>query len=281
MRSVTEHFIWLAERIAGESALPCVKALHLPTATTPVGKDAEFAVLELEDGSCGFSYVWLADTLAGARRIGAERMSGASVLTWVREYGSADPARRAIGLAAFNALSQHLFARVGWIPDETADPLGQLNPQPGERIGMVGFFPPLAPLIVASGAQLTVLELKPELAGTRDGYRVTLDPAELAGSDKVLSTSTVLLNDTLDRVLVACRDARSVVMVGPTAGCLPDPLFARGVHSVGGARVIDRPAFLDAFHSGQPWGRYTRKYMIRRQDYPGVEGLLERLPNNR
>ena len=74
---------------------------------------------------------------------------------------------------------------------------------------MVGFFPPLVKQVTACGARLTVVELRAELAGKRAGFRVTLDPRELRGCDKVLTTSTVLLNDTLDEILSHCVRARS------------------------------------------------------------------------
>jgi uncharacterized protein len=277
MAGIASEYVDLAERVAARVTLPRVRALHLPVDDAPAGKDAEFCVLELEDGACGFTYVWLGDTLREIKRGGfAAGASGRDAVELARCYASPDPAARAIGMAAINAISQHLFARAGWTPGDAGDSIGQLDPTRGEHIGMVGLFPKLVPQVLESGARLTVLELKAQLAGAGDGYRVTLDPAELAGCEKVVSTSTVLLNDTLDDVLAACRGAHYFAMIGPTAGGLPDPLFARGVHAVGGAQVTDVDAFLAAFRAGEPWGRFTRKYAIRRDDYPGVEWLLVR-----
>jgi hypothetical protein len=72
-------------------------------------------------------------------------------------------------------------------------------------------------------------------------------------------TSTVLLNDTLDAVLAHCRQARAVAMIGPGAGCLPEPLFQRGVTTVGGTWIEDPAGFIAALKSGAPWGRFARK----------------------
>lgn len=274
---IAAEYLALAERMAANLTLPGVRALHLPPPREPATKDAEFSVLELEDGSCGFTYVWLGDTLGEIRRRDfARTVAGRTLVELARDYASSDGAARAVGMAAINAASQHLFRRAHWAPEDAGDSLGRLDPRPGMRIGMVGLFPPLVPLVVESGAHLTVLELKAELAGQGEGYRVTLDPAELADCRRVVSTSTVLLNDTLDSVLAACRGAEYFAMIGPTAGCLPDPLFARGVHVLGGAQITDLGGFLSAFHGGESWGRYTRKYAIRRDAYPGVEWLLSR-----
>jgi uncharacterized protein (DUF4213/DUF364 family) len=85
-----------------------------------------------------------------------------------------------------------------------------------------------------------------------------------------------MLNDTLDAVLAACRSARRVAVIGPTAGCVPDPLFDRGVDVVGGRRVTDRRGFLDAFAAGDRWGPFAAKYAIAQPGYPGCATLLER-----
>jgi uncharacterized protein (DUF4213/DUF364 family) len=193
-----------------------------------------------------------------------------------RGYAGNDPAGKALGFAAINALSQQLFSRANWMPSPADDSLGEIQPKCGEQIGMIGLFQPLIARVKEAGARLTVLELRPELAGEHENYRVTLDPADLASCEKVVSTCTVMLNDTLDAMLAACRNARQLSIVGPTAGCIPDPLFALGVDSTGGRRVVDTEGFRDAFRKGERWGSFTSKYVIARRDYPGIDWLLER-----
>jgi hypothetical protein len=272
--TVAALYVDLAERIAARLRFPRVRALHLPPPQAGVAKDAEFCALELVDGAIGFSYVRLqgVEPLLRAR----PACAGMDALALARGYAGSDPAARALGFAAINALSQQLFARAAWTPAAAGDSLGAIEPCGGEHIGMIGLFPPLIPRVAAVGARLTVLELKPELAGEHGDFRVTLDPADLASCDKVVSTCTVMLNDTLDAVLAACRSARHFAIVGPTAGCVPDPLFARGVHSVGGRRVVDVDGFRDAFLRGGKWGAFAAKYVISRQGYPGIDRLLER-----
>lgn len=277
MATTARRFVALAERMAATLAQPRVRALHLPPPRPAAAKDAEFCALELDDGSIGFSYVLL-DGVAPALWAGAgvPAVAGASAATVAAGYASSDPVARALGFAAINALSQSLFTRAGWTPPGAGDSLAGMAPEAGEHVGMVGLFPPLIAPVLATGAKLTVLELDPALAGERDGYRVTLDPAGLASCDRVVSTCTVLLNGTLDVVLAACRGARRVAVIGPTAGCVPDPLFERGVDAVGGRRVADARGFLAAFAAGERWGAFAAKYAIVRPHYPGVDRLLER-----
>lgn len=269
------------ERFAARAPLPRVRALHLPPATVePLpGDRGEFCALELDDGSLGLSYVLLEDTLARMRQAsdGVSSLAGADALELARAYADGDGIERTLGFAAANALTRCFFDRAGYLPDTSTDSIGQLDPRPGECIGMIGLFTPLLDRILGAGATLTVVELKPELAGEREGYRVTLDPVELAGCTKVLSTSTLLLNDTLDRMLGFCRDARWFAMIGPSAGCLPDALFARGVTLLGGSWVHDRAGFVDALCRGEPRGAYAHKCAIAADSYPGFETLLGRL----
>jgi uncharacterized protein (DUF4213/DUF364 family) len=276
MPAIADLYVTLAERIAARLGRPRVRALHLPPAEGSKEKDAEFCALELEDGSIGFSYVSLGAIEPLLRtRADTGVLAGVEAAALARGYAGKDAAAKALGFAAINALSQQLFSRAHWMPPAADASLGDIEPGRGEHIGMIGLFRPLLPRVEAAGARLTVLELKPELAGEHEHFRVTLDPAGLASCEKVLSTCTVMLNDTLDAMLSACRNARHFAIVGPTAGCVPDPLFARGVASLGGRRVVDRKGFLDAFRNGNKWGAYAGKYMIARQHYPGIDRLLE------
>ena len=276
MPAITDLYVALAARIAARLGSPRVRALHLPPPAA--AKDAEFCALELEDGSIGFSYVLIGATEPLLRaHPDAGALAGMQAAALARGYAGKDPAARALGFAAINALSQQLFSRAQWTPSGAGDSLGEIEPESGEHIGMIGLFPPLVPRVNQAGARLTVLELKPELAGEHGNFRVTLDPAGLASCEKVVSTCTVMLNDTLDAVLAACRNARHFAIVGPTAGCVPDPLFSRGVDTIGGRRVVDAEGFRDAFRQGKKWGSFAAKYVIARQDYPGVDWLLDRI----
>ena len=275
MPAITDVYVALAERIAARLGSPRVRALHLPPQEDAAKRDDEFCALELEDGSIGFSHVRLG-AVEALLRARPGTFTGIDAAGLARGYAGRDPVGKTLGFAAINALSQQLFVRANWTPPAAGDSLGAIEPKSGEHIGMVGLFRPLIPSINKTGARLTVLELRPELEGEHANYRVTLDPAELSTCEKVVSTCTVMLNDTLDAVLATCRNARHFAIVGPTAGCVPDPLFARGVDTIGGRRVVDAKGFLDAFRNGRKWGAFAGKYVIARKDYPGVEWLLAR-----
>ena len=253
--------------------VPPVAALRLPPWPFSGTKDGEFCAVALADGSVGLAYALLGDALGTLAR---ERpaLAGRDALAVADLWRAAAPAARAVGQATVNALTAHLRRRAGHVPPSARDAIAELDPRPGEHVGMVGFFPPLPRAVAACGARLTVLALDdpvvgPGAAAAARGHRVTTDPAALADCDKVLLTSTTLQNGTLGALLARCRADATVAMLGPGAGCPPDALFARGVDRLCGLVVEDGAALLDALADGAPWGRFTRKTCIRARDRAG------------
>lgn len=293
------------EHATAGQPVPRVRALHLPPAEAAASKSGEFCALELDDGALGLSYVLLDHTLQRliqsgggeglvgmgalelARAFAAPSPSGeqasdgavagasgfrAAALPGRAHTASQDPAqalRRTLGFAACNALSRTVMGRMGFAPPRATDSIGGIAPQAGDHVGMVGLFSPLLKQVTAAGARLTVVELNPDYAGQYDGYHVTLDAAELQGCNKVLSTSTILLNHTVDNMLAQCRGAERIVLIGPSAGCVPDPLFARGVTLMGGSWITDRAGFIDALRRGDPWSAFAYKFALTASDWPG------------
>ena len=270
------------ERATAGRPVPRVRALHLPPPEAAESRNGEFCALELDDGALGLSYVLLGGILPRlAASDDPHTIVGMDALQLAREFvaptagaGGDAEIRRTLGFAAANALSRTVMERMGFAPPRALDSIGGIDPQAGDHVGMVGLFTPLLKQVTAAGAQLTVIELNPDYAGHYDGYRVTLDAAALEDCNKVLSTSTILLNHTVDDMLAHCRKAQRIVLIGPSAGCLPEPLFARGVTVVGGSWITDRAGFIDALRRGESWSGFAYKFALGPADWPG-------LPQNR
>lgn len=266
---------WLvdaAQRIDAALGPARVARVVLPPLADKPGKEGEFCAVQLDDGSVGLAFTLLDGTLAALHARGEQ--GGRTAMELVRGFVEEDGAARALGLATINALTRRLFDRSGFMPDDSIDSFGSLALQPGDRLGMVGHFTPLIEQACALGIPVTVLELKPELVREEAGLVVTLDPGRLAGCNKIVSTSTLLLNDTFEAVSAAWRGAAAVAIVGPSAGCPPDPLFAAGVSAVGAAWVADAEAFLARVAAGEKWGETSRKVTLTPQRYPGLDALL-------
>jgi hypothetical protein len=225
---------------------PCTCRRHRPVPTNK----GEFCALELDDGSLGLSYVLLDDTLDRLR-------GGGDGLGWpapIRCAGAPLRQRRlfrkTLGFAAANALTRCLFDRAGFQPGQRRfdRPDG-----PAARRADRHDRPVPAAAGAHPGKRRAAHGGRTETGTGRRGGRLSRDAGrrELAACGKVVSTSTLLLNDTLDRMLGCCRNARWFAMVGPGAGCLPDALFARGVTLLGGSWIRDGAGFVDALKRGE------------------------------
>ena len=268
---------WLceaAQRIDAALGPARIERIVLPPLVDQPGKEGEFCAVQLDDGSVGLAFTLLDGTLAALHARGAD--SGRAAMDLVHGYAEGDGGARALGLAAINALTRRLFDRSGFLPDDSIDSFGSLRLAPGDRLGMVGHFTPLIGQARALGIPVTVLELKPELVREEPGLVVTLDAQRLAGCNKIVSTSTLLLNDTFEQVAALWKDKTTVAIVGPSAGCPPDPLFAAGVSAVGTAWIADADAFLARVAAGEKWGTTSRKVTLTPQQYPGLDALIAR-----
>lgn len=274
--SFTADIETLMGDVARQIDLPAVREILVPKRESNPCKDAEFALIMLEDGSAGFFYVWLGDTLQRLGGLHASDFIGCDPLLLIEKLTDQRPEQRALALGAVNAVSQHVMRRAG-LTLSAAGSMGELSFGPEDHVGMVGLFPSLARRLAERGVALSVVEKRPHLLDASSGFSVSLDPAVLATCNQVLITGSTLLNDTLDEILTHCQSAEHVALIGPTASCLPDLLFERGVHAVGGSVVLELESLRVRLGEDGGWGNAVQKYVLRRDDYPGVEALLSKI----
>ncbi|MGE0311670.1 MAG: DUF364 domain-containing protein [Lautropia sp.] len=267
-------------QVASTRSLPPVRRFELPPpepvdATNPAGPWRicnHFAALVLDDGTVGMTYTAIDGALEGLLR---ERphldLAGLPAVQIAALYAQPAGWQRSLGLAAINAISQVVLRERADLLLPSPDTLQMLAIEPGDRVGMVGWFGRLVEPIRAAGAELTVIELDPRyLARSGPGLAVSLDPVALRGCTKVLLTGTTLLNGTLDRLLDITAAAERVCMIGPTAGCLPDALFARGLSAIGGIRVDSIDRFMALWSEAGRWREAGTRYRIERATWPRI-----------
>ena len=266
----------LLQRIGDRLALPDISEVLLPAARAAPEKKDEFGFVLLSDGSVGPFYVSLADTLIELQRDSADASyRSMDTLSVAGRLGDDSLPVSALALGAYNALSQHLMRKAGFDPAQHSASGGPEGTQ--VRVGMVGFFPPLAEKFLRQGCRITVIEKQPQRVPTELGLQVSTTPEALVGCDYVVCTASTLINNTIDEVLRATPRMASLNLFGPSASGLPDPLFARGVASVGGIVIDSVEQLRAALAAGEPWGASGRKYQLAAADYPGLEALLSGL----
>lgn len=234
-------------------------------------KDAQFMAIGLAGGAVGVSFVLLPDEkMAAYTALQPLDFIGKHPQEFALAFGSDDPVKEMISLAAINAMCQHVMQETGFAVDSATDSLGLLSITAGDSVGMVGLFSGLIKTIENAGAALIVIEKNARLIQKFPDLPITLDASKLRGCNKILCTSTTVLNNSLDDILAHCSPDAFVSIIGPTAGYFPDPLFARGVDVVGGRVVRDGALFMQLLAEGKRWGDATQITCFQRETYTGI-----------
>jgi uncharacterized protein (DUF4213/DUF364 family) len=197
----------------------------------------------LDDGRCGLAYTFRdAAPDRGCNVLGeAGTLAGRAAADVARFARSPDPIAAAIGLATLNALGEPPAAA-------DADVLDVIDPRAQDEVGMVGYFRPLVEPLRKRAKALHVFERQADAAAG-------LLPAEAAADILprcriAIVTATSLLNRTMDALLLSCRNAREVVVLGPSTPLQPDLFAGRGVTCLSGVWVTDGPRALRIISEG-------------------------------
>jgi uncharacterized protein len=118
---------------------------------------------------------------------------------------------------------------------------------------MVGAFVPFIKALKGEVADLWVVDKHPQ-ALKSDEVQFWRSPQQageaLSRASVVVISGSSLVEGGVDGLLAAARNARCVVLAGPTASPWPSTFFARGVHILGGIRVLDGDKLLQVVGEG-------------------------------
>ncbi|MEA3435555.1 MAG: DUF364 domain-containing protein [Thermodesulfobacteriota bacterium] len=236
-------------------------------------KDAQFMAISLEGGAVGVSFILLPDDkMLEYTALQALDFVEKNPCRFAFEFGNDDPLKEMISLAAINAICQHVMRETNFAVDDATDSLGLLSVSEGDRVGMVGLFSGLIKTIKKANAELIVIEKDKRLIQKYSDLPITMDAAKLSTCNKILCTSTTILNNSLDEILAHCSPDAFVSIIGPTAGYFPNPLFARGVDVVSGRIVKDGELFLQLIAERKRWGDATQMTCFQKETYTGIIG---------
>jgi uncharacterized protein (DUF4213/DUF364 family) len=193
----------------------------------------------------------------------AGTLSGTSAIKLGQLAKSWDHGERVIGVATINAMSQIVLKQqqrqYSVLEGNTLD---HVDIQPGESVAMVGNIKPLVPAIRNRTTEFRVFERGGSL---EDGVLPDTAAEEMIPeANVVLITGSAIANGTIGRLLELAARARSVIVVGPSASMIPDPLFKRGVDLIGGIIVTDpdRAMQVVAEGGGTPQLKAATRFVI-------------------
>ena len=274
--SVRDELLGLVETVAQKVELPGIEWVYIPEPEPGPGRHTEFGIVTLQDGSAGLYYAWLGEAQKGmGSRYDPRAFIGQAPVELARYIVADNEADCSLGMAAINAITRHVFHKAGFTSGAAPDSMGMLELAGADHVGMVGYFPSLVRRIRDKGIRLTVIEKKPQFHKQQDDFLVCADLQRLQDCNKVLITASTLLNNSIDEALECSRAAQNRVIIGPTAGFFPDPLFARGVSAIGGAEVRNALEARERLRTNLGPGESARKFLLSAPDYPGISRMLQ------
>lgn len=201
------------------------------------------------------------------------KMRGRPALDLVKETSSDHPIRRAVGIAALNALAAQchvLRPNPGVTAEIGVDAFDAANIRDGELTVVVGAFVPFLRELKRRGQRYLVLEQDPSTLKQEEMayYRPASEMRKVVPqADVLLVTGTTLINDTLEDILSAAAPHCRKVVVGPTVGLVPDAFLRRGCSILGGTLVTEPDEFLDILAEGGSgyhfFGTSAQKFVLR------------------
>jgi uncharacterized protein (DUF4213/DUF364 family) len=197
----------------------------------------------LDNGRCGLAYTFR--DMAEGRGCNVLDLAGTMAERPAADIAqlarSQDAILTAVGLATLNALSEPPAANAG-------DVLEQLALEPEDEVVMVGLFRPLMEPLRKQVKALRILERNPDPAAgilSADAANEVLPRCQVA-----IVTATSLLNRTMDGLLALCRNAREIVVLGPSTPLEPAIFAGKGVTILSGVWVTDAARALRIISEG-------------------------------
>jgi len=198
-----------------------------------------YTAVQLDTGNVGVAATLRDAGVGGCSVFQGSRPIASSAVREILGYiTSSDTLERTVGLAAANALFNTDGARAcpGW-SCHGGDLLDVLELRPEDRVGMVGFFGPLAPVIRQRAAKLIIFE---EHMDRADG----LAPAEqalktLPECSVAIITATSIINNSFEQLAAAAAGCRAIAVLGPSTPLVPDIFRDYGVTHFAGVIATD------------------------------------------
>jgi uncharacterized protein (DUF4213/DUF364 family) len=203
------------------------------------------------------------------------KLRGRPALDLAKEALGENGIRRAVGIAAMNALADTGWRRRPHPETELRlgiDAFDATEIGRGDNVVVVGAFVPFLRELKRRRQPYLVLEQDP--ATLKADELPFFRPAEQADrivpeADVLLITGTTLINDTLEELLALAKPTARVTMVGPTVSMLPDAFLRRGADILGTVRIAAPEAFLDILAEGGSGyhflGRSAQKVVLVRR----------------
>ncbi|GEM_PF-557476 len=208
------------------------------------------------------------EDLAGVRVAPVRRVN--SIAEALSLVSSLNPLEKSVGVAAINAVSSYLLWGAGQFRELNADVgIDIVSAAPRVASGkvlIIGHMGPLVRVLKEHGIREIHVVERCAVMRCHSALSDSSLPRLAPEADTLMVTGATLVNDTLDHILSLRKTSSTLVLVGPTAGVHPTPLFAEGVDAVASMRAVKISAVLDVIRrGGGRWAftEFCEQYVVK------------------
>src|SRR5208283_1506698 len=222
-----------------------------------------FTGVKLDNGFAGTSFTPSKDIPEAVccpssvgRTFDPVRVSGTKVAEILPSLESPEPIKRAVAVAALNALSAMCWSKGltgGHRVKERADAKDYIKIRSESPVAIFGAIIPILRMLKKRGGTWWVIEQDSKtLKDDELRHYVPWGQSEeiIRKADALIITGVSLLNSSLEPILSLARAGVEIAVIGPTASMVPEPMFRRGVRLVGGVWVKRPDELLNVLASG-------------------------------
>ncbi|MFX1371858.1 MAG: Rossmann-like domain-containing protein [Promethearchaeota archaeon] len=178
--------------------------------------------------------------------------------------------KKIIGIAALNAVSQHVLKFMNTYRKVENNILKLLNIHETTKVTFIGLMKPIIRNIAETSKQITIIEdsisISPEFKKFKNTNNLNQLEENDLHTDILFCTGSALINNTLESILEKFkRKAQKIILIGPTASLIPDILFDYGVDIVCGMEIFDSRATMKVVQEGggtKLFKKYGKKYNL-------------------
>lgn len=203
-----------------------------------------YTCVMLDNGNCGLAYSFrnaLGDNCDALSIAGSLiGRSSEEIIPWLKDSNCL---KSAIGLATINAVLNNSQKKqnIGSLLDIAAV-------SPTDIIGMVGMIKPVFEALESVTRNIYVFEENVMKCG--DIYYENSISIRLPECSVVFIKATCIMNHTLDKVLLYCKKAREVCIIGPSTPLCPEVFRRYGVSLLAGSIVKNADSILEIISQG-------------------------------
>ncbi len=215
------------------------KSQHLTVKDVCLGLG--YTAVQLSDDTCGACFTFRNDLGPKCGVIpDAGSLIGKSAASLIEKAMSVNLAEASLGVATINAVLNGDF--------ETGNnAIDEMDIRPEDTLGLIGNFVPILNKFKDRVKDVYVFERV-----LTDDYLIP-DWAEeiyLPKCDVVVITGVTFINKTIDHILEMSKNAKEIVIMGPSTCMAPDILKERGVTLLAGSRVSNPEMLLKTVAQG-------------------------------